>query len=49
MVRPRPGSQVNGAFYFRDAPDTELVAKTTVEKGHGRIETRVTFNLDSVP
>ena len=26
--------------YFDDAPDGELVAKTTVEKGHGRIETR---------
>lgn len=27
--------------YFRTAPADELVAKTTVEKGHGRIETRV--------
>lgn len=27
--------------YFRTAPTAELVAKTTVEKGHGRIETRV--------
>jgi predicted transposase YbfD/YdcC len=27
--------------YFRTAPQNELVAKTTVEKGHGRIETRV--------
>jgi predicted transposase YbfD/YdcC len=26
--------------YFADAPDSELVSKTTVEKGHGRIETR---------
>jgi predicted transposase YbfD/YdcC len=26
--------------YYDDAPDFELVAKTTVEKGHGRIETR---------
>lgn len=26
--------------YFRTAPAAELVAKTTVEKGHGRIETR---------
>ena len=26
--------------YFRTAPADELVAKTTVEKGHGRIETR---------
>ena len=27
--------------YFRTAPDSKLVSKTTVEKGHGRIETRV--------
>ena len=27
--------------YFRTAPASELVTKTTVEKGHGRIETRV--------
>lgn len=27
--------------YFRTAPDDELVRKTTVEKGHGRIETRI--------
>ena len=27
--------------YFRTAPDAELVRKTTVEKGHGRIETRI--------
>jgi predicted transposase YbfD/YdcC len=26
--------------YFADAPASELVTKTTVEKGHGRIETR---------
>ncbi len=26
--------------YFRTAPADELVAKTTIEKGHGRIETR---------
>lgn len=26
--------------YFRTAPATELITKTTVEKGHGRIETR---------
>ena len=26
---------------FETAPADELVAKTTVEKGHGRIETRV--------
>lgn len=27
--------------YFRTAPADELITKTTVEKGHGRIETRV--------
>lgn len=27
--------------YFDDAPVSELVTKTTIEKGHGRIETRV--------
>lgn len=27
--------------YFRTAPADELVGKTTVEKGHGRIETRI--------
>jgi predicted transposase YbfD/YdcC len=27
--------------YFRTAPAAELITKTTVEKGHGRIETRV--------
>jgi predicted transposase YbfD/YdcC len=28
------------ADYFQSAPPNELVSKTTVEKGHGRIETR---------
>jgi predicted transposase YbfD/YdcC len=27
--------------YFRTAPDAELVRKTSIEKGHGRIETRI--------
>lgn len=27
--------------YFRTAPQDELVTKTTLEKGHGRIETRI--------
>jgi predicted transposase YbfD/YdcC len=27
--------------YFRTAPQAELVTKTTLEKGHGRIETRI--------
>jgi predicted transposase YbfD/YdcC len=33
--------------YFRTAPAAELVTKTTVEKGHGRIETR-TYTASSV-
>ena len=33
--------------YFRTAPATELVTKTTVEKGHGRIETR-TYTASNV-
>jgi len=36
----QPNLEAEVADYFQDAPDTELVAKTTVEKGHGRIETR---------
>ena len=28
-------------LYFKDAPAAELATKTTVEKGHGRIETRI--------
>jgi predicted transposase YbfD/YdcC len=35
------------AEYFRTAPATELVTKTTVEKGHGRIETR-TYTASAV-
>jgi predicted transposase YbfD/YdcC len=27
--------------YFRTAPEGEIVRKTTIEKGHGRIETRI--------
>jgi predicted transposase YbfD/YdcC len=34
--------------YFRTAPAAELVAKTTVEKGHGRIETRTYSASDTV-
>ena len=33
--------------YFRTAPAAETVTKTTVEKGHGRIETR-TYTASSV-
>lgn len=36
----QPTLEADVADYFRTAPKTELVAKTTVEKGHGRIETR---------
>jgi predicted transposase YbfD/YdcC len=36
----QPTLEANVADYFRTAPQEELVSKTTVEKGHGRIETR---------
>lgn len=36
----QPTLETDVADYFRTAPDDEVVAKTTVEKGHGRIETR---------
>jgi predicted transposase YbfD/YdcC len=36
----QPNLEAEVADYFRSAPAEELVAKTTVEKGHGRIETR---------
>lgn len=29
------------ADYFRTVPQSELITKTTIEKGHGRIETRI--------
>jgi len=34
-------------YYFDHAPESELVSKTTVEKGHGRIETR-TYTASAV-
>jgi predicted transposase YbfD/YdcC len=37
----QPNLETEVADYFRSAPNTEVVAKTTVEKGHGRIETRI--------
>ena len=37
----QPTLEVDVIDYFRTAPAAELVTKTTVEKGHGRIETRV--------
>jgi len=36
----QPTIQADVAEYFRTAPSAEVLAKTTVEKGHGRIETR---------
>jgi predicted transposase YbfD/YdcC len=36
----QPTLEAEVADYFRSAPTNELVSKTTVEKGHGRIETR---------
>lgn len=36
----QPALEADVLDYFRTAPAAELVAKTTVEKGHGRIETR---------
>jgi predicted transposase YbfD/YdcC len=36
----QPTLEADVEDYFRTAPADELVAKTTVEKGHGRIETR---------
>jgi predicted transposase YbfD/YdcC len=37
----QPTLEADVADYFRSAPADELVTKTTVEKGHGRIETRI--------
>jgi predicted transposase YbfD/YdcC len=36
----QPTLEADVMDYFRTAPAAELVTKTTVEKGHGRIETR---------
>ena len=36
----QPTLEADVEVYFRTAPAAELVAETTVEKGHGRIETR---------
>jgi predicted transposase YbfD/YdcC len=36
----QPTLEGDVASYFGDAPASELLTKTTVEKGHGRIETR---------
>jgi predicted transposase YbfD/YdcC len=37
----QPTLEADVEDYFRAAPAAELVTKTTVEKGHGRIETRM--------
>jgi len=43
----QPTLEADVESYFKTAPAAELVAKTTVEKGHGRIETR-TYTASSV-
>ena len=45
----QPNLETEVADYFSGAPEPEVVSKTTVEKGHGRIETRtytVSNNVD---
>ena len=45
----QPTLEADVLEYFRTAPAAELVTKTTIEKGHGRIETRayaVSGNVD---
>jgi len=37
----QPTLEADVVDYFRTAPVSELTSKTTVEKGHGRIETRI--------
>ena len=41
MKGNQPTLEAEVEAYFETAPAEELVRKTTVEKGHGRIETRV--------
>jgi predicted transposase YbfD/YdcC len=43
----QPTLEADVLDYFRTAPKAELVTKTTVEKGHGRIETR-TYTASNV-
>jgi predicted transposase YbfD/YdcC len=43
----QPTLEADVESYFEDAPQSEIVTKTTVEKGHGRIETR-TYAASSV-
>ena len=44
----QPTLEADVASYFEDAPAEELVVKTTLEKGHGRIETRTYTASDVV-
>jgi predicted transposase YbfD/YdcC len=44
----QPTLEAEVAAYFLTAPKNELTAKTTVEKGHGRIETRTYTVSDKV-
>ncbi len=44
----QPTLEADVEDYFRTAPAAELVTTTTVEKGHGRIETRVYTASDEV-
>ena len=43
LKRNQPTLEADVEDYFRTAPADELVSKTTVEKGHGRIEARTRF------
>ena len=43
----QPNLEADVVSYFKDAPAAELVVKTTLEKGHGRLETR-TYTASSV-
>jgi predicted transposase YbfD/YdcC len=44
----QPNLEAEVMDYFATAPATELVVKPTVEKGHGRIETRIYTVSDNV-
>ena len=44
----QPTLEAEVADYFRTAPEEEVTATTTVEKGHGRIETRTYTVSDKV-
>jgi predicted transposase YbfD/YdcC len=44
----QPTLETDVADYFRTAPASELAVKTTLEKGHGRIETRTYSASDKV-